>query len=565
MDRLAPNELVTIFFALGVLLSAARVLGEVARKFNQPTVIGEILAGVLLGPTFLGALAPELLAALFPRQGPVALVLDGLITLAIALFLLVAGMEVDLSSFLRQGKAALTTSFGGMALPFALGLAAGFIAPDALGRQEGFSTSVFALFFGTVLSISALPVIARVLLDLNIYRSDLGMIVVGAAVVNDLVGWMIFAVILGLIGGGEHSSSVVTTIMITLGFAVGVLTIGRWLIHRTLPWIHAHASWPGGVLGFALALGLLAAGFTEWAGVHAVFGAFLIGAAIGDSSHLREHTRTIIHQFISFIFAPLFFASIGLKVNFVENFDLGITLAVLVLGGIGKILGGGLGARAGGISRRESWAIGFALNIHGAMEIILGLLALQFGLIGEPMFVAIVIMAIVTPLVCGGVMRQLLHLKNPRRLDRFLSAKAFIQPLKAASRAEAIKELSRLAAAPAGIDEHTIAAAVLERERQGSTGIGQRVAVPHARLDKLKDPVVAVGISPNGVDFDAPDGEPSRLIFLLLTPRDDDGAQLEILADIARKFGDPALRSKAINIGGYTEFLALLRTQTEDH
>ena len=560
-ERLATQDVVTIFFSLGVLLAAARVLGECARRFNQPTVLGEILAGVVLGPTVIGAAAPELIQWLFPRQGSVALVLDGLVTVAIALFLLVAGMEVDLSAFWRQGRAAFTVSLGGLVLPFALGLTAAFIAPEVLGRQEGASRAVFALFFATALSISALPVIARVLMDLNIYRSDLGMIVIAAAVFNDLTGWMIFAVILGLLGAG--SGSVATTILVTVGFAAAVLTVGRWLIHRSLPWIHAHASWPGGVLGFALALGLLSAGFTEWIGVHAVFGAFLMGTAIGDSSHLREHTRTIIHQFVSFIFAPLFFASIGLRFDFLASFDWGITLAVLLIGGTGKIVGGGLGALWGGIARREAWAIGFAMNIHGAMEIILGLLALQSGLIGQPMFVAIVVMALVTPLVCGAAMRQLLRLKNPRRLDRFLSAKAFAQDLKAVTSGEAIRDLARLAAATAGLDEQSVASAVLEREAQGATGIGENVAVPHARIDGLKQPVVAVGISEGGIDFDAPDGEPARLIFLLLTPRDDDGAQLEILADIARKFGDDAFRARAVQVNSFTEFLALLRTFPE--
>ncbi len=566
MDRLQPNDVVILFASLGTLLLTARIFADVARKLGQPTVLGEIPAGVLLGPTVLGRISPDLFAWLFPTEGGVAISLNAFLSIAIALFLLVAGMEVNLSSVWRQGRAAIAVGLAGVVIPFGMGVSAAILAPDALGREEGASHVVFALFLGIALSISALPVIAKTLMDLNLYRSDLGMLVIAAAVMNDLIGWLLFALVLGMAGGhNAHSFPVAYTIVFTLAFTVLVLTVGRWLIHRILPWVQAHTAWPGGVLGLSLGLGLFAAAFTEWIGVHALFGTFLVGVAIGDSSHLREQTRTTMHQFIAFIFAPLFFASIGLAVDFALHFDAVLCLIILVIACIGKVLGCWMGARIGRVIGREAWGVGFAMNARGAMEIILGLIAWQNGIIHERMFVALVIMAIVTSLISGPVLRKLLHLKNPRRLDGFLNSRAFIHPLKGLNRFEVIQEMSHAAAAVAGLDPVQVEAAVVRRERQGSTGIGQRVAVPHARLEGLKQPFVAVGISPNGVDFDAPDGEPSRLIFLLLTPRDDDGAQLEILADIARKFGDPVLRSKAINIGGYTEFLALLRTQTEEH
>ncbi len=564
LKGISSNDVVTILLSLGVLLTAARFCGEAARKLGQPSVLGELLAGVLLGPTVLGAIFPEISNRVFPAEGPPAVVIAGMVTIGITLFLLVAGMEVDLSSFWRQGKSAVYVSSGGLLIPFALGFVTAHFAPGFLNRPDEARPVIFSLCFATLLSISSLPVVARILMDLNIFRSDLGMIIIGAAVFIDLAGWMILALILGMLGTSSgHGLGPGHTIVMTLVFTAVTLTGGRWLIHRTLPWIHAHAAWPGGVLSFALAIGLFGAAFTEWIGVHAVFGAFIVGAAIGDSPHLREHTRTIIHQFISFVFAPLFFASIGLKLNFATHFDLSVTLIVIVVGAIGKIGGGCLGARLGGMARREAWAVGFALNIHGAMEIILGLLALEHGIISENMFVAIVVMAIVTPLVCGGVMRRILHLRHPRRLDRYISPKAFIHRLQGMSRRDVVRELSYSLARSAGLDAAAVDAGVWERESQGSTGIGNLVAVPHARVAGLKAPLVAVGISINGVDFDAPDGDPARIIFLLLTPSHDDGAQIEILADIARKFGNAENRSKALRVTGYTEFLALLRTATE--
>lgn len=554
-----------MFVSLGVLLASARLLGEIARKLNQPSILGELAAGILLGPTVLGGIWPSLVAMLFPQDGTLAVTLDGLTTVAIAMFLLVAGMEVDLSSIWRQGRAALTVSVLGIVMPFSLGILAVGISPDGMGREGEVPSLVYALFLATAMSISALPVIAKTLMDLGIYRSDLGMVVIASAVCDDLAGWLTFALILGMFGAvtDAHGLPIAWTVAATLSFTAFILTMGRWLIHRSLPWIQAHTSWPGGVLGFALTLGLFGAAFTQWIGVHAVFGAFLVGVAIGDSSHLREQTRTIIHQFVSFIFAPLFFASIGLKLNFAAYFDVRLTFLVIVIACAGKIIGCGLGARWGGIARREAWAIGVAMNARGAMEIIVGLLGLQSGLIGRTMFVSLVTMAMVTSLMSGPLMRKILRLKKPRRLSDYLGTRGFIANLRGESRASVIDELSQAACAGLELDGVEVASAVLAREAQGPTGLGDRIAVPHARIDALRGPVVAVGLSRNGIDFDAPDGLPAQLVFLILTPRDDDGAQVEILADIARTFRHEELRQKAVGVPSYTEFLAMIRTQSE--
>ena len=561
MNSLTHSETTAMFLALGVLLASARILGETARRFNQPAVLGEILAGILLGPTIFGALAPEWSAFLFPPSGGGALALDGLMTLAITLFLLVAGLEVDLSSIWRQGRLALNVGVAGVVVPFAVGFGAAWFLPELMGREAGGDPMLFALFMATALSISALPVIAKTLMDLNLYRSDLGMLVVAAAVFNDLVGWIVFAVILGLLGTGPAQAlSIGQTIFLTLLFALLMLTVVRWLINRALPWIHAHASWPGGVLGFALALALMAAAFTEWIGIHAIFGAFLAGVALGDSRHLRERTRATIEQFVSFIFAPLFFAGIGLKVNFFAQFDLLLVVAILVIATLGKLLGCGLAGRFSGLGRREAWALGFGMNARGAMEIILGLLALKYGLIGERLFVALVVMALVTSLMSGPLLQRVLRLKKPRRFSDFLSARTFVNHLKARTRSEVVAELAKAAAEVAGLDAGEVVDGVMIREEMMATGIGHGLAVPHARLRGLDRPVVAVWLSAAGIDFDAPDGEPARLIFLLLTPVHDDGAHLELLADIAKVFKGEEVRGRVGQVTTFTEFLALVRS-----
>ncbi len=561
MQSLSHHEVMILFLSLGILLASARILGEIARKLQQPAVLGEIIAGIILGPTVLGTLFPEWNAILFPSQGGVKIALDGFITVAIALFLMVAGMEVDLSMAFKQGSASLVVAVFGVICPFAVGFFCAWLLGDHLGTYSGQDPIVFSLFFATAVSITALPVIVRILMDLNLYRTDLGMIIVSAAVLNDLTGWNIFGLLIGLVESDpSETRNAGHTVLLTLLFATFLLTLGRWAFHRLLPWIQAHASWPGGVLGFVLTMALLSAAITEWIGVHAIFGAFLCGIALGDSSHLRQRTRTTIEQFISFVFAPLFFASIGLRVNFIEEFSLLLVVAVLLSTSIGKVCGCTLGARLIGMPFRESLAVGIGMNTHGAMEILLGLLGYQLGVFDEGMIVALVLMSAVTSMTSGTFIQKILARKLPARFTDFLSSSRFQPNLSALAREEAVRELAGLAAKGTGLDPQQVGDQVWEREQVMSTGLERGLAVPHARLQDLKSPVLAVGLSQNGVDFDSFDGEPTQLIFLILTPTQDNGAQLEILADISRTFQDPSLVSAAIQAKSYTEFLAVVKS-----
>jgi Kef-type K+ transport system membrane component KefB/mannitol/fructose-specific phosphotransferase system IIA component len=562
---LSQHEITLFFLSLGFLLAAARILGEAARRFQQPAVLGEILAGIILGPTVLGAFFPEWSATLFPESGGVKIALEGLTTLAIALFLLVAGMEVDLSVAWRQGKTALIVGAVGIAFPFAIGFSAAWFFEGWLVQESAQDPIVFSLFFATAMSISALPVIARILMDLNLYRTDLGMVIISCAILNDLIGWNIFSLILGMLdtngGAGNHTG---TTILMTLAFVVTMLTLGRWLFNRVLPWFLAHTSWPGGVLGFVLTLALFSAAATEWIGVHALFGAFMFGVAAGDSKHLRQRTRNTIEQFVSFIFAPIFFASIGLKVNFFTNFDPLLVVVVLVIATVGKVAGCGFAARWCGLPPREALAVGFGMNARGAMEIILGLLALEKGLIDERMFVALVVMALVTSLTSGTLIQRMLRRKKPTRFTDFLASSRFVPSLASNTREDAVRELAALAARGAGKDPVAVGDSVWEREQIMSTGLERGLAVPHARLPDLKQPILAAGASRAGIDFDALDGQPTNLIFLILTPVQDNGAQVGILADISRTFQDPALVGSAVQARNYTEFLALVKSHEPD-
>lgn len=410
MESLAHKEVINLLLQLAAMLLSARVFAEIAQKFKQPAVVGEILAGIVLGPTILGMISPDSFTYLFQSNPSANLALDGIVQMAVILLLFIAGLEVELHLVWAQGKSAINISLMGLAVPFVLGFTFPYFFPTFFGLADG-DKILFSLFMGTAMSITALPVVVRILMDMNLFKTKMGMVIVAGAMVNDIIGWLIFSVILSFMGKSGNLS-LMSTIGITLLFTVFMLTLGKGLLNRVLPWINKNLAWPGGLLSLSMAFCFLLAAFTEWLGIHAIFGAFLFGVALGDSDHLSEKAKEIIHQFINNIFAPLFFVSIGLKINFFTNFDIWLVLAIIVISFAGKIIGSGFGALRSGFAKKDAMAIGFGMNARGAMEIILGLIALDNGLINETLFVALVVMALVTSMTSGPLMKWSLR-KSP--------------------------------------------------------------------------------------------------------------------------------------------------------
>jgi len=553
---LSSSDVTILFLGLAVLLGAAHAFGELARRIGQPVVVGEMFAGLLLGPTCLGAVAPAVQRRLFPAEGPAAIALDAVVALAVALVLLIAGLEVDLSSAARQGRAAILVALAGLLAPLAVGGALAWLAPNWWGMPPGGTAGSFAIFFGAALAVSALPVIAKILLDLDLFQTDFGMLVLIAATINNLLAWLTFSVVLGS-GSGEQTLAY--TLLLTIGFVVATLSLGRWAADKALIWVQAHLSWPGGVLGFLLLSCLVGAAATEAIGIHAIFGAFLVGVALGDSPHLREQTRHIMHRFVEGVLAPIFVASIGLEVNFIANFRPALVLRVLALGIALKVGACWLAGRAGGLRNGEAWAVGWAMNARGELGIVLGLLAWQAGVIRERLFVALVTLAVVTSALAGPMIQRLLRRGRVWSFSSALDGLVCVPDLDAGTPKEAILTLASLAARHAGISPETVVAAVLEREAEMGTSLGHGIAVPHARIEGLKSAVVAVGLAPRGIAFDGIDLEPTRVVFLILTPFKETDTQLQIMAAIARLGREPRLLSEIQQAKTPTALLAALR------
>jgi Kef-type K+ transport system membrane component KefB len=410
MKNIFHNDLIILLFCIGAILLLARLFAELAKKMKMPGIMGEIVLGIILGPTVFGTLDPDLFSILFPPEGPVKIALSGLTNLSVIMLLFVVGMETQLQVMLKHGKAAIYTSVVSMIIPFALGFSIVWYFPHFFNFW-GEDKLPYALFFGVAMAISALPVITRILMDLNLLKTKIGMIIIAAAIFDDLVGWLLFSLVLSLIGQNSEITNIWLTVGIILGFGLFMITIGRWLINRTLEWMQKKPVWVGGAQSFALGLCFLSAAFTEYIGLHAILGAFVMGIAFGESVHMPEKERDIIHQFVTNVFAPLFFVSIGLKVNFIQHFDLPLVLLVFFLAVACKVFGGALGAYMGGLTKRESLAVGFGLNARGAMEIILGTLALNARLIDQAMFIALVVMALVTSMISGPLMKRFTDIK----------------------------------------------------------------------------------------------------------------------------------------------------------
>jgi Kef-type K+ transport system membrane component KefB len=407
-------EIAIFFLQIAAMLSVALICGQVMRKFRLPAVLGELIGGILIGPTLLGALAPSAYHWLFPPLANINISREALLTLSIVLFLLVVGMELNPGHLKSRGQNIIWTSALGILFPFALGYGLVVFFPDMWGTQAGDHFLSFALFMGTALSISALPVISRILLDLNLLKSRIGTVIISSATINDLAGWFLLAVIMnGLIVSGEPQKNLWLMLAQIFGLFIFILTLGRWIVQRLLLWYERHFSSSGILVGIFILLALLAASAAEAVGIHAIFGAFLVGLALAQNKEKRGKAHETLYQVANYLFAPLYFVSIGLRADFAANFDLPLVIILVLVASLGKIGGATLGAWISKMPPREALAVGFGMNARGAMEILIASIALQYHIIDQRIFVALVITAFVTTIIASPVMQRLMQSSLP--------------------------------------------------------------------------------------------------------------------------------------------------------
>jgi Kef-type K+ transport system membrane component KefB/mannitol/fructose-specific phosphotransferase system IIA component (Ntr-type) len=444
------------------------------------------------------------------------------------------------------------------------GVALGWLLPDS-DLQDPSRRPVFAMLLGVALSISALPVIAKTLLDLGLFKSSVGLTVMASAMIDDIIGWLALSLLLGpLRGSSVNVVGFLRTVLLAALFVVTMFAAGKRLIEASLAKLEGAASGSTGsgrVLSLVILLALFGAAITHAIGLHAVFGGFIVGLTVGRSARVRERTRRTIEDFVVNVFAPVFFASIGLRVDFVQAFDARLCALVLLVATVPKVLGCAVGARVGGMRWAEAAAVGVGMNARGAMGIILAEIARASGLLSDQMFVALVVMSLATSLTSGPVMKRLLYREEAEEdVVTLLRRGAYVEELHAATPGDAIAELVRALGSLLTGRKRSARAAVLERELEASTGLGDEVAIPHAAVEGLTRPLLALGRSPRGIDFDAPDGRPSRVIILLLIPPKAYEEEVRILASIARATYDARAREELMAARGIDEVVrALMR------
>ena len=407
-------DFVRLALQLALMLGGGLIGGAVMRRFSQPAVLGEMLGGIVLGPTLLGWLWPGAHELMVGGSDSVATVRSAVVQLGMLFFLLGVGLEIDLDGLKRSGLAALAIGLLGSLVPLAAGVGLVLAWPELWSIPAGVSRESYALFIGVCMANTANPVLARILAELGLLRQPVGGMVMAAALIDDLVGWSLLAIVLGDLDPAVSSAAplVVGKVGAVILFFAVVAACGRFLLTPLLRGARRSLPWPTGSLSVAVIATLLAAAAAEQWGLHAFLGPLVLGAALSPSAEERRDMYDVLEQFALCFFVPLYFVSMGLSTNFATAFDPLLVLAVLLTACVSKIAACALAARCTGLDGRTALAVACGMNARGAMGVLLAGIGLENGVIEQPVYVALVVMAIVTSLAAGPLMQWFL----PRRV-----------------------------------------------------------------------------------------------------------------------------------------------------
>ncbi|HLF18738.1 MAG TPA: cation:proton antiporter [Candidatus Omnitrophota bacterium] len=412
------QDVLALILMIAVLLTTSRLLGELMLRLGQPSIIGEIGAGILLGPSILGYFFPSIIGYIIPATPTQGYLLETISLLGAMFLLLITGLEIDLNLIKHHAKTALSVSAGGIIVTFSTGFILGQMIPDALLPSPD-QRLIFSLFMATAMSISAIPVIAKVLIDLNLIRRDIGQTIIAAGMSDDTCGWILLSIVTGLAAGHAVSATTVLTSVFTVVFFLAIsFTIGSGLAKRALDFVQDNMKSPYQLLTLVVAFAFAWGSFSQALHFEPILGAFIVGIIFGHLPRLPRKIHQQLEEMTLGIFAPIFFAVAGLKVNVIGLLTrpdlLAVAFLVILIASVGKITGTYLGARF--IGRQDHWtslSFGAALNARGAMEIIIATIGLSLGILTQDMFSIIVLMAITTSLMAPFALRWTLRHVHP--------------------------------------------------------------------------------------------------------------------------------------------------------
>jgi Kef-type K+ transport system membrane component KefB len=401
----AGHPLVKLLLAVAVVVGLCGAAGWLARKVGQPAVVGEIVAGLLLGPSFLGTVWPAGARAVLPDS--VVPQLNVLAQVGVVLFLFLAGLELETGLIRGRGRTALVVSHVSIALPFLVGVLAATVAYRQLA-PEGIGYTPFALFIGVSMSITALPVLVRVLMDLGLFRKEIGVVALSCALIDDVTAWCLLALVVALVTASSAAGALVTVGLTAVFVGVLILAV-RPVLKRFAD--SADERTQRAAAPVALVGVLLCAMATEWIGVHAMFGAFFFGMVFPRGNALSAWLLTKVGGLTTVLMLPLFFAFNGLRTDLttiagdpVMWMWAGILLVIAVAGKLG---GSAIAARAVGENWRRALQIGSLMNCRGLTELVVLNIGLELGVLSTQTFTMLVVMALVTTAMTGPLVRLL--------------------------------------------------------------------------------------------------------------------------------------------------------------
>ena len=404
---LDEHQLLVTLVQVALLVGLARMLGGLAGRIGQPPVVGELIAGILLGPSVFGAIVPGGYAWVFGGgYTTVDAVVFGLAWIGVIMLLVALGYETDLAIIRRFRRAAASVSLGSFTVPFLLFFGIAFLVPDEFVGTHGMG--LFAAFFALALSVSALPVVAKILADLGFLRRDFGQITLAAGMTMDALGWLILAALSGVAIQGEFDLGALAMSFVgLLVFLAVAATIGRWVLDRLFRMALRGGSSVTAALTVMVVAGLVGAAITQALGLEAILGAFIVGILLGVTRHQLPRAREVLESVTVSFFAPVFFAYSGLRVDFGSLRGPAVWwLAAVVLLAIAAKVGGTLaGARIGGLATHQGVVLGAGLSALGAMGVVVAIIGLNLGVVAESAFSVLVLTALATSILAPQLLR----------------------------------------------------------------------------------------------------------------------------------------------------------------
>lgn len=545
---ISEHNLLLFLLQFALLLGLCRLVGFFFAKMKQSSVTGELLVGILLGPAIFGKLAPGLQNTIFPNDLAQRSMLETVAWFGNLFLLMETGLEINFSRVWKQGMEAVKITVADLLIPVLLCFLPIYLLPDRY-LVDPSQRFLFALFISVIMTISALPIAIRGLRDLNILKTDVGLLIISALTMNDIVGWVVFTIIMGIFAHGSMDLGFVGQLVgLTLLFTVLSLTLGRRLLDRAVTLIHDRAEDNQGLkVTLIVLVGALFGSLTLGIGIHALFGFFIAGIVLGEARHIHEKDRFVVNRLVYSIFVPVFFANIGLRLDFVANFDWFLVLLLSALGIAGRFLGAYAGAAWARQPRENFQTIAISHTPGGEMHIVVGMLAYTTGLINEVVLVAIIVASLVSTIVFGFWLSFIVNRLRKTSYDIVLEENDVFIDRDNSDPQAMLAWLSGIAARKTGIDQQTILQELTDREEQLSTAVGRSLAMPHARLEGIEKSQVFIVQNQHGIEWDSPDGLPVHLFILILTPKARQNAQIQILRSLSLALQDRKLTAQLLD------------------